>query len=265
MKKKIAEIEILRKVAFPILRKFNFEYGWKHDVTLRKLYLETWFHKGYWFYGSKRESSELKMFNKLISSGDCVFEIGGHIGYFTQIFEDLVGEEGKVLVAEPTPKNRDFLMKNVRDNTAVLPFAMADMNGEMEFYTEKFGGFTNSLVNEFTEASGEALSESQNSDESSISKITVEVKTVDSMCEQHSVSPNFLKIDVEGAELSVLKGAEQVLKNTKALMVEVSRNHKEVFEFLAAYGFITLDAEGRSLGRKITEGNKNVFFVKGNL
>ena len=41
MKKKIAEIEILRKVAFPILRKFNFEFAWKHDVTLRKLYLET--------------------------------------------------------------------------------------------------------------------------------------------------------------------------------------------------------------------------------
>ena len=202
------------------------------------------------------------MFNKLISNGDCVFEIGGHIGYVTQIFEGLVGVDGKVLVAEPTPKNRYFLMKNVRDNTTVLPFAMADMNGEMEFYTEKFGGFTNSLVNEFTEASSEALSESQKSDESSISKITVEVKTVDSMCERHSVSPNFLKIDVEGAELSVLKGAEQVLKNTKALMVEVSRNHKEVFEFLTAYGFTALDAEGCPLGEKIIDGNKNIFFVK---
>ena len=117
MKKKIAEIEILRKVAFPILRKFNFEYGWKHDVTLRKLYLETWFHKGYWFYGSKRESSELKMFNKIISNGDCVFEIGGHIGYVTQIFEGLVGVDGKVLVAEPTPKN-------VRPGASALIVAM---------------------------------------------------------------------------------------------------------------------------------------------
>ena len=263
MRKKIAEIDILRKVAFPILRKFNFEYGWKHDVTLRKLYLETWFHKGYWFYGAQRESSELKMFNKLISNGDCVFEIGGHIGYVTQIFEDLVGVEGKVLVAEPTPKSRYFLTKNVRDNTTVLPFAMADVNGEMEFYTEQFGGFTNSLVNEFTEASSESLSESQKSGENSISKITVEVKTVDSVCERHSVSPDFLKIDVEGAELSVLKGAERVLKNTNALMVEVSRNHKEIFEFSEACGFVALDSEGCSLGGKITDGNKNIFFVKG--
>lgn len=265
IKKKIANITVLRKFMFPILRKFNFEYGWKHDVTLRKLYLETWFHKGYWFYGSQRESSELKMFNKLISDGDCVFEIGGHIGYVTQIFEDLVGAEGKVLVAEPTPKSRYFLMKNVRDNTTVFPFAMADVNGKMDFYTEKFGGFTNSLVNEFTEASSESLSESQKSSENSILKIAVEVKTVDSICERYSVSPDFLKIDVEGAELSVLKGARQVLKNTKALMVEVSRNHKELFEFLLAYGFIALDAKGCSLGGKITDGNRNIFFVKENL
>ena len=265
MIKKIAEIEFLRKVTFPILRKLNFEYGWKHDVTLRKLYLETWLHKGYWFYGSQRELSELKMFRKLINKGDCVFDIGGHIGYIAQIFENLVGEEGKVLVAEPTPKNMYFLEKNVRDNTEVLPFAMADSNGEMEFYTEQFGGFTNSLLSEFTEGSNKRFSVLQHSSEKLIPKIIVEVKTVDSICEQYEVKPNFLKIDVEGAELSVLKGAELVLKNTKALMVEVSRNHREIFEFLAAYGFIALDAEGCSLEGKITDGNKNIFFVKGNL
>jgi FkbM family methyltransferase len=204
------------------------------------------------------------MFSKLINKGDCVFEIGGHIGYVTQIFEDLVGAKGKVLVAEPTPKNRYLLEKNVRENTEVLPFAMADINGEMEFYTEEFGGFSNSLVSSFAEGSNESLSESQQNNKNSISKVTVEVKTVDSICEQYLVNPNFLKIDVEGAELSVLKGAKQVLQNTRALMVEVSRNHNEVFNFLKACDFIALDAEGLSLEEEITDGNKNIFFVKGN-
>ncbi len=262
MKKKIAEATLLRKVIFPILRKLNFEYGWKHDVTLRKLYLETWLHKGYWFYGSQREATELRILNKLISKGDCVFDVGGHIGYITQIFEDLVGTEGKVLVAEPTPKSVYFLRKNVRDGTEVLPFAMAEVNGEMELFTEKFGGFTNSLVSEVTKASSERMFNLQEGGNNSTSKITVEVKTVDSICDQYSVSPNFLKVDVEGAELSVLKGAKQVLKNVKALMIEVSRNHKELFEFLAAYDFIALDAKGCPLGEKITDGNKNIFFVK---
>ncbi|EKO36051.1 methyltransferase FkbM domain protein [SAR86 cluster bacterium SAR86E] len=262
MKQNLANIKLLRKIVFPILRGLNFEYGWKHDVTLRKLHLLTWLHKGYWFYGSQRESSELKLFSKLINKGDCVLEIGGHIGYLTQIFEDLVGAEGKVLVAEPTIESRYLLEKNVRDSTKVLPFAMADEDGEMDFYTEKFGGFTNSLVSEFVDASNESLSESQQNSKNLITRVSVKVKTVDSICEQHSVNPSFLKIDVEGAELSVLKGAKQVLRNTKALMVEVSRNHKEVFNLLKAYNFIAIDAEGISMEEEITDGTKNIFFVK---
>ena len=260
MRKKLSEIKVVRKIMFPIFSRLNFEYGWKHDITQRKLYLLTWLHKGYWFYGSQRESSELKMFRQLINKGDCVFEIGGHIGYITQIFEDLVGAEGKVLVAEPTLESRYLLEKNVRDNTEVLPFAMADMDGEMEFYTENFGGFTNSLVNEFVDESNKRLSDSQENSKNLISKVTVEVKTVDSICEQHLVKPNFLKIDVEGAELLVLKGAKQVIQNARALMVEVSRNHKEVFDFLKACDFIALNAQGVTLGDEIK--GDNIFFVK---
>lgn len=262
MRKKIYEINLLRSILFPMLKRLNFEYEWKHDITGRKFSLMTWLHKGYWFHGSQREASELRMYRKLINKGDCVFEIGGHIGYVTQIFEDLVGADGKVLVAEPTLNSRYFLEKNARDNTLVLPFAMADIDGEMEFYTDELGGFTNSLVRGFTESPNNPLSGSQQNHKNQISKVTVEVKTVDSICEQHSVSPSFLKIDAEGSELSVLKGAKQVLQNARALMVEVSLNHKEVFKLLAEYEFIALDAEGVALGEIIA--GYNIFFVKRN-
>ena len=122
----------------------------------------------------------------------------------------------------------------------------------------------NSLVSEFTDATNEWLSKSQKNSKDSISKVTVEVKTVDSICEQYLVNPNFLKIDVEGAELSVLKGAKQVLQNARALMVEVSRNHKEVFNILKTCDFVALDAKGVSLGEELTGGNKNISFVKEN-
>ena len=88
--------------------------------------------------------------------GDNVLEVGGHIGYVTQVFEDLVGDQGRVFVAEPTPKSRFYLKKNVRPNTKVLPIALADINGEMDFFTEKFGGFTNSLISDFTKKSNKS-------------------------------------------------------------------------------------------------------------
>ena len=66
--------------------------------------------------------------------------------------------------------------------------------------------------------------------------------------------PNFIKIDVEGAEYDVLKGASMTLKNVNALMVEVSNHKNDVLSLLADFGF-----------NQINNANKtnNYFFVKG--
>jgi len=65
--------------------------------------------------------------------------------------------------------------------------------------------------------------------------------------------PNFIKIDVEGAEYSVLKGASHILKNVNGLMVEISRNEKGVLNLLASLGFKLVGAVTIS---------RNYFFVK---
>lgn len=263
MKKAIAENKFLRKIFFPLISKINFEMTVTHDVTKRKFSLLTWDHKGYWYYGKHREKAELIMFERLINLGDCVLEVGGHIGYVTQIFENLVGDKGKVFVAEPTPKSRLYLKKNVRHDSTVLPIAVSDKNGEMDFYTEEFGGFTNSLVGSFTEKTNKNLSDSQVSKfENSIKKISVQVKTIDALCEEFAIQPTFLKIDVEGAELSVLKGAKKSLNNVKSLMVEVSRNHSEIFELMKAYNFLAFDSDGVEIPKNISQGNRNIFFEK---
>lgn len=104
-KKKIASITIFRHLALYILRRFNLVIAIKHDVTKRALYIESYTHKGYWYYGKSRELHELDTFNEIIQEGDKVLEIGGHIGYLTQVFEDIVGQRGIVVVCEPTPSN----------------------------------------------------------------------------------------------------------------------------------------------------------------
>ena len=108
MKNILVKSKLLRLLFFPILRKLDFEILWKHDITKRPVSLLTWLHKGYWFYGLEREFDEVERFKELINDGDCVLEVGGHIGYVTQIFEDLVGGNGLVYVAEPTPFSRYF-------------------------------------------------------------------------------------------------------------------------------------------------------------
>ena len=91
MKKYLSNIPILRFFTLFLLRKLNFDFRWTHDFTKRPFYLNTFKHKGYWYYGKNREKSEINCFCKLIKKGDKVLEVGAHIGYVTQIFEKIVG------------------------------------------------------------------------------------------------------------------------------------------------------------------------------
>lgn len=245
----------------PILRHLNFEIRIKHDITKRPLTLLSWLHKGYWYYGLSREEEEIQRFRELINEGMMVLEIGGHIGYVTQLFEELVGEYGKVYVAEPFPNSRYFLKKNVLPSTCILPVALSDAVGRSELYTDSFGGFTNSLVREFTAESNTSMSLSQKNHNVDLGKIHVDTITVDALCEDLSISPNFIKIDVEGAELNVLKGAKNTLNSVDSLMVEISRNHEEVFKLLHEYGFQATNKSGETL-QVGDNNNENIFFSK---
>ena len=140
---------------------------------------------------------------------------------------------------------------------------MADINGEMDFFTEKFGGFTNSLISDFTKKSNKSLANTQVSvAEDSIKKISVEVRTIDTICDEYDIKPDFLKIDVEGAELSVLKGAQKTLKNVQSLMVEVSENKEKIVKILKAHNFKAFDSKGENISNSVPDDNQNIFFYK---
>ena len=248
----IAKIRILRLIFIPLLKKFNFEFKWKHDITKRPFHLKLFDHKGYWFYGKNREKEELYFFKKLILKDSCVLEVGTHIGYLTQYFEDLVGSGGRVLAVEPTQSSLRYLKKNVRSNTTVIEKAASSKNGQASFFVEEFGGFTNSLVEEFTLSNNDALIATQNLS-SNVSSLVVETDTLDNICSQNNFVPNFIKIDVEGAEYDVLKGASNTLKYVNALMVEVSRNKNDIFSLLADFGFNQIVCVNNS---------NNYFFIK---
>lgn len=200
-------------------------------------------HKGYWFYGANREKEELKLFKKLIIKGSTVLEVGAHIGYLTSLFEDLVGIDGRILAIEPTPSSLRYLKKNIRPSTIIVEKAAGNISGKVEFFTEELGGFTNSLDSEFTR---------RHSLNSSVNSIIVEVDKLDNICNQNNFYPNFIKIDVEGAEYSVLKGAKKILKNADALMIEININKDEIFSFLNDLGFKKLDCKSKS---------NNYFFI----
>lgn len=262
---KLAKIRILRSLIFPILRRFDFSIVIFHDLTKRIFFLKFWSHKGYWFYGSKRESFEINNFKKLISKSYKVIEVGAHIGYLTQFFENLVSSNGEVLVIEPSPINRKFLQKNINKKTLILPIALSDKSGNEKFYIDEYGGFTNSLKQNFTTSKNNELQETQFTKNTKVKYIQVEVSTIDEICNKHKFYPDFIKIDVEGAELEVLKGAKNILRSIRSIMIEISNNHEQIFDLLKIFDFMPLDDHGNILKWSRVDRdklNKNFFFIK---
>jgi FkbM family methyltransferase len=83
-------------------------------------------------------------------------------------------------------------------------------------------------------------------------RMDVRVTTIDALCERHNLSPGFIKIDVEGHEFQVLRGADKTItKHRPVILMEVSRKLLEangsepydVFSFLEERGYSLLSIE----------------------
>mgnify|MGYP001574666303 FL=1 len=189
---------------------------------------------GYWL--GSYESEERKLFEKVIGKGDVVFDVGSHVGFYALLASKLVGEEGKVFAFEPLPRNIKYLKEHIKIN-----------NGK------------NIDVIEVAVSDREETAFLENEGDGSCAKIVknkgFEIKTVvlDSLVKSGKLpAPNIIKIDVEGAEFSVLKGAAFILKKYgPAIFLSIhifdDKIHKNCCNFLKDAGYVLESIAGNSL------------------
>ena len=144
----------------------------------------------------EREQSSL--FLKHIRPGQQVLDIGAAVGYYTLLAARLVGPGGSVVAFEPHPENLRYLRRHVHQNglpnVRIFNVAVADQDG-----TARFGG-----------GSGSGTSRLQEEGE-----FEVVVRRLDGLAETHALAPQLLKIDVEGAELDVLRGSAELIRECR--------------------------------------------------
>lgn len=163
--------------------------------------------------------------------GDVVIDIGANVGIFTvKVGEKL--NKGLIVAIEPSPQNIELLKKNLRlhnlSSVIVVPKAVGNFRGKSKFLITPVSG-QHRFYSKTVEKSEE------------INKI-IEVDTVllDDIVKELKIKViDFLKIDVEGAELDVLKGAKESLKFTKNIAMELhyEGEGEEVRRFLEERGF----------------------------
>ena len=155
---------------------------------------------GYWL-GSYELKKRLA-FERIIQPGSIVYDIGANVGYFSLLAAVLVGPEGRVYAFEPLPRNVAYLLKHIKlnhiDNIQVFKAAVSNLSGEAFF---DLGAST---------AMGH-LSES--------GEIKVQLVCLDQMLESGELQPpDYMKVDVEGAEYDVLRGAPNLLKTYQPVL-----------------------------------------------
>jgi FkbM family methyltransferase len=256
-------MNILRKIVLKTLKVLNFNMTIKHHYTKDNLYLNSYLHKGYWFHGKHREFNTIKLFYDLINKGDFVLEIGGHIGYFTQLFRYLVGEEGKVEVFEPSAENLIYLERNSKSykNIKIVKKGAGNANEELTFYIDPITGQNNSFVPDFEgyyynrKFSGDTHAE--------LKKVVVPVVKLDDHLGNDF--PRFIKIDVEGFEWNVVMGLFKTIETARPnFMIEIQKDQQVIIEHFLNAGYSIMN-ERKEVILSFPDYQKlrttNIFFI----
>jgi FkbM family methyltransferase len=140
----------------------------------------------------------------LLRDGDGFVDVGAHMGIWSVFAAHLVGPSGWVLACEPSPAF-DYLQQAAALYPAIRPLRIGLGAGDATLtFTAKGTSQIGSFVHEVVELN-DGLSVNP------MTEFTVPVRSLDSLLAEHGRSPKVVKIDVEGYENEVLKGADKTL------------------------------------------------------
>lgn len=179
---------------------------------------------GFHFIKGHYEEFKTKSFISCIKPGDVIYDIGGHVGYYSILSSVLTGPTGKVFIFEPRPLNITFLKghlkKNKIKNVSLIEAALSNEKGQRSF-DENTGSGTGHLATH--------------------GNLEVPTISLDEFVEEKALpAPNFLKMDIEGGETKALEGARKTIEKSRPTLLIATHGKKEhafVLKYLSGYNY----------------------------
>jgi FkbM family methyltransferase len=190
------------------------------------------------------ELNERRFVERFVKPGMIVLDVGAHAGYYTLLTSKLVGRSGRVFAFEPSPRERQRLLQHLRlnrcRNVTVERVALSDRRGDGELFV-------------FDRATG--CNSFHPGDTRGAHRVTVPVTTLDELFAAGVFTTvDVVKMDIEGAELSALRGAERIFRDVRpALLCEVHDKRtapwgyraRDIIDVVAAWGYRWYSIEDR--------------------
>lgn len=185
------------------------------------------------------ELSKHLAFHKFLRSGATFLDVGCNKGDFSLLASCLVGPQGRVLAFEPHPENcrwiRKSVAKNAYHNVDLYELALSDANGIAHLHLGEKSGFHTLLPGKPQREEG---------------IIDVQTRRLDDLLEEiHFDRPiDAMKIDVEGADMHVLRGAQKTISRNPGIVIfldvhpHLGVDAREVCDYLKGFG-LSLFAE----------------------
>jgi FkbM family methyltransferase len=175
-----------------------------------------------------QESYEVdRLLSRVLSPGSTLVDVGAHVGFYTV----WACRRARLVVAiEPNPVALAYLRLNIElnncSNVVIVPKAVSDKRGLVELRIPRRGWklapMNSSIIWDYEDAI----------------RLQVEADTLDNILGELNIEEvDLLKVDVEGAEGLVVRGAGETLKRTRALLVEIWPENMWILDHLRSLGF----------------------------
>lgn len=187
-----------------------------------------------------------------------VLDIGAHIGLYALPASKVLAPKGRLYAFEPADTNRQFLMKHIMYNQVSNIEVVSDLVGDEQKRDVPF--FETTSVHGMNTVVQESIAHKNKT--SQFRKILKNQIRLDDFCRERGITPEVIKIDVEGGELGVFNGAREVIKNTHPLIfLSVHPSHlqylgssaEELYSLISDLGYRMYGVDGKEvnvLGKK---------------
>jgi len=166
----------------------------------------------------EHEGLDTKVVKKLVKKGDNALVLGANIGYWTCLLAELVGSSGRVFAFEPSPKNFEYLKKNIETNgyknVTLEQKAVAEKSYQTKLYLSE-----STMDNRIYDPQMKRNS------------IDVDVVNLDYYFKNIDLEFDFIKSNIQGADFAAIQGMQSLLKKSPNVKLIVEFAPKMAKEF----------------------------------